>query len=102
MLWLSDARGVYIPRDFANSFNDWAKSISGVSEEDIAILRDGPEQEFYWETWDDVCNNAVITDENGNKYRIWQEGDCWLIPEDMDWDDETGFFKWPEDETITD
>ena len=34
ILWLSDARGQYIPRDFANSFSDRAKHVKGVSDDD--------------------------------------------------------------------
>ena len=44
LLWLSDARGVYIPRDFANSFSNRAKDVTGVSDEDWAILEAGPDQ----------------------------------------------------------
>lgn len=99
MLWLSDARGVYIPRDFATSFVDRAKNVSGVDAEDWAILEAGPDHEFYWDTWSDVEQNAVITDENGVKYRVYQDGDCWLIPEGMEWNEETDSFEWPEDES---
>lgn len=94
MLWLSDARGVYIPRDFAASFKDIALSISGVSPEDWAILED-PDHEWYWDTWDTVCDNAIVTDENGDKYRVYQDGDCWLIPAGMEWNDEKDFFDYP-------
>jgi hypothetical protein len=97
LLWLNDARGIYIPRDFAKSFNDRAKAVSGVSDEDWAILED-PDHEFYCETWQDVCDNAVITDPDGIKYTVYQDGDCWLIPVGMEWDDETDFFVWPQGE----
>ena len=49
LLWLSDARGIYIPRDFASSFADRAKSVSGVTDEDWAILEEGPDHDWYWE-----------------------------------------------------
>ena len=107
LLWLSDARGVYIPRDFANSFADRAKSVKGVSDEDWAILEIGPDStddagnfvpnESYWDVWTDVCDNAVVTDENGHKYTVWQEGDCWLIPVGMEWNEETDGFDWPDE-----
>jgi hypothetical protein len=97
LLWLSDARGVNIPRDFATSFADRDKTVSGVSPEDWQTLEDGPDAEWYWDAWADVCDNAVVTDENGVKYRVYQEGDCWLIPDGMEWNDETGGFEWPED-----
>lgn len=102
LLWLSDARGVYIPQNFAESFADRVTSVSGVSAEEWAILEDGPDNEQYWDVWTDVEQNAVITDENGVKYSIYQDGDCWLIPEGMEWSDENYTFQWPETEDISD
>ena len=98
MLWLSDARGQYIPRDFANSFADRAKTVTGVSDDDWITLENGPDTEWYWEAWDSVCNNAIVTDENGVQYRIHQDGDCWLVPDGMEWSDETETFQWPDDD----
>ncbi len=108
LLWLSDSRGIYIPRDFAKSFSDRAKTVQGVSDEDWATLELGPHyqsetdshtvfNDVYWEVWDDICTNAVITDEHGHKYRIYQDGDCWLIPEGMEWNEETDSFDWPDE-----
>jgi hypothetical protein len=98
LLWLSDSRGVYIPRDFAASFVDRDKSVAGVSAEDWAILEDGPEHEWYWESWQSVCDSAVVTDENGHTYSVWQDGDCWLIPKGMEWQDGQDFFAGPDDD----
>jgi len=97
LLWLSDARGIYIPRDFATSFVDRAKHVSGVSDEDWETLESGPDSEWYWEAWASVCDNAVVTDDNGQKFFIWQEGDCWLIPDGMSWDDSEGCWTWDEE-----
>ena len=99
ILWLSDARGIFIPRDFANSFADRAKHVTGVEPETWSILEKGPdpENEWYWEAWTDVEQNAVITDENGVKYTVWQCGDCWLVPKGMEWDEEDETYKWPEE-----
>lgn len=98
LLWLDDHRGIYIPRDFANSFADRAKSVTGVSDEDWAILEAGPDHEYYWDTWTEVERDAVITDENGVKFTIFQDGACWLIPEGMEWSDQDEFFIWPSDD----
>ena len=77
-LFLSDARGVYIPRDFAQSIK--RECVTGISEEDYAILESGPDHEWYWEAWDDVLNNAVVTDpKSGTVYTVYQDGDCWLV-----------------------
>ena len=97
LLWLSDSRGIYIPRDFAKSFVDRDKHVSGVSAEDWVVLESGPDNESYWDAWVDVCDNAVVTDEHGHSYTIWQEGDCWLLPRGMEWDNETRCFVWPEE-----
>ena len=77
LLWLSDSRGQYIPRDFANSFADREKSVAGVSAEQWAILEIGPwneetdqPNESYWDVWIEVEDNAVITDEQGKRNTI--------------------------------
>lgn len=101
LLWLSDARGVYIPRDFAKSFVDRAKSVSGVTDEDWATLEAGPdyiENEGYWDTWTSVCDNAIVTDEHGHQYHIYQEGDCWLVPVGMEWSDDGDCYQWPKED----
>ena len=98
LLWLADNRGIYIPRDFANSFIDRAKSVSGVSDEDWAILEAGPDHEHYWDAWTEVCDSAKVTDNNGNEFSVYQDGDCWLVPVGMEWNDETGGFDWPAEE----
>lgn len=95
-LFLSDARGIYIPRDFSESVRH--ECVTGVSDEDWKILED-PDHEHYWEVWSDVCDHAVVTDPaSGVKYRVHQDGDCWLIPEGMEWSDKDDFFVWPVEE----
>lgn len=96
LLWLSDSRGIYIPRDFALSID--RVNVSGVSDEDWAILEAGPDHEYYWDTWADVEQNAVVTDEHGNKFTVYQNGDCWLIPEGMEYNEEKDTFAYPDDE----
>jgi len=98
MLWLSDARGQYIPRDFASSFADRAKYVTGVSDEDWTILEAGPDHEHYWDAWQEVEQKARITDSDGNAFTIYQDSDCWLIPVGMDWSDKDDWFVWPEEE----
>lgn len=97
LLWLNDARGVYLPQDFAGSFANRAKSVTGVDDKTWTILDAGPEHEQYWEAWEDVCNNAVITNDDGVEYFIHQDGDCWLVPKGMEWNDHEESFSWPKD-----
>ena len=97
LLWLTDSHGVYIPQQFAKCLAQRDKYVSGVSATDWAVLEAGPDNESYWDSWINVCDNAVITDENGSSFTIWQDGDCWLIPCGMDWRDDIECFAWPEE-----
>lgn len=96
LLWLSDSRGVYIPRDFALSFQNRERDVTGVDADEWAILEAGPDHEHYCDVWSDVEQRAIVTDENGMKYRLYQNGDLWLVPEGMQWDNELDSFVWPE------
>lgn len=96
LLYLSDASGVYIPQRFADETKP--ECIGGVDDETLDILRAGPDHEWYWEAWDDVLRDAIVTDhESGVQYRVEQDGDCWLVPVGMEWDDDNGW-HWPVDE----
>jgi hypothetical protein len=97
ILWLTDARGIYIPRDFATSFTDRDRDVTGVSAEDWAIL-ENPDHEHYDDTWSDVLDKAIVTDLDGVRYRLHQDGDLWLVPEGMEWLDDKEVFAWPETE----
>ena len=79
-LYASDNRGIYIPQYFAESIQ--MECLGGVSGEDMQILLDGPETEYYCEAWDMVLNNAVLTDKSGKRWTLYQDGDLWLVPED--------------------
>ena len=54
--FLDDARGIYLPRDFARIVDQrwWF----GITPENLAILEEGPDHEHYWEAWDEVCKDA--------------------------------------------
>lgn len=95
ILYLSDARGIYIPRDFATDTR--RDCITGLADDVLPILEAGPEHEWYWDAWTDVENNARVTDPTtGTVYTVFQDGDCWLIPVGMEWDDAAEFFYWPD------
>lgn len=95
ILFSDSARGSYIPQHFAESIR---RDCVNLTDEDYAVLMN-PDHECYWDTWADVCDNAVVTDDHGIKYRLWQDGDLWLIPEGMEWSEEEGEFAWPD--TVT-
>ena len=72
-LLLSDQRGVYIPRDFAEGFDLKSWHI----DFDVSALSD-PESELYWDTWERVLNNAYLI-EGEYRFTLWQDGDLWAI-----------------------
>lgn len=75
-LLLSDNRGIYIPRDFVTDFD--LTKFHGISSEDIETCKN-PDDDWYWEAWDSILNNASYTDDEGNEYTLHQDGDLWLI-----------------------
>ena len=95
ILWLSDGHGQYIPQLFAKSFQDRAKNVEGVSDDDWAALDAGPDHSEYWDAWSDVIDNAIVTDDAGQTFRVYQDGDCWLVPIGMTWDEEADAWRWP-------
>jgi hypothetical protein len=95
LLWLSDSRGQYIPRDFACSFANRAECVFNVSVTDWKTLEAGPhDNEWYWEAWNNVCDCARIVI-GSTVYTVYQDGDCWLVPVGMEWSDEQDCFVWP-------
>lgn len=77
-LFLDSHRGVYIPRDFAQSIN--RKLVTGISEENYQVLASGPDHELYWETWDRVLDRAVIKHPEKGECYLFQDGDLWVVP----------------------
>jgi hypothetical protein len=103
LLWISDARGLSIPRDFANCFISLVeryRRVDGVEDDQWRILEEGPDNSEYWKCWDEVLRDAVITDDNGVKWTLYQDGDLWLIPEGMVWSEDNDFFVWPDDSEL--
>ena len=75
-LYANSALGIYIPQYFAETVK--RDQILYVTEEDWKILEagpDGPECEFYLETWDTVLNCAETRDGGV----LWQDGDLWIV-----------------------
>ena len=70
--------GVYIPQIMARRLYDagWA----GITLDDVVELEADPyEGEWYWETWNDILNSAVYTDENGQQWYLYHDCDLWAV-----------------------
>lgn len=82
---LSDARGIYIPRDFlTDNVGDVAREHCeawGLTENNETQWIDAtdPDSESYWDAWAWVCDHAKFIDADGNVYRLHQDGDLWGI-----------------------
>jgi len=80
---LSDARGIYIPRDF---FQDFDLEKWHLKDEDLTALND-PENENYWDVWDHVLNKAYF-EIDGKKYHLYHDGDLLAVAYDHLTDEE--------------
>lgn len=116
--WIDGASGQYIPRRFAKETK--RECITGVSQEDLDYLTRGPggcldedttlaedeteRGEFYWDTWQTVIDNAIVTcPVSGLKFKLFigeSGGDLFLVSEDWEWNDETNSFEHPESDTL--
>ena len=76
--------GVFVPTVFAQTVN--RAILSGVSAETLDYLakEESTEDDWFWDEWDSVLNNARIT-HNGKIYHLHQDGDLFAI----DWDNLT-------------
>ena len=76
-IFFDSNRGVYIPQNFAEEIK--RESVEGVTAEDWESMEAGPDQGWYWETWERVLNNAIITDEKGIKWTLHHDGDLRVL-----------------------
>jgi len=80
-LILSSARGVYIPRDFATDYGPCIKDCEEWAG-NLEILERGPDDnEWYWDEWCRVLDNAVLVDTDGREFTLFTgiDGDIFLL-----------------------
>ena len=95
---LNDSRGVYIPQNFVEIYNPTHWGFAE-DDEDIAALRKGPEDEWYWDAWNNVLARAESTDGSGNVWRLSQDGDLFAYCEAyMTTEEYVNFFGWAPDD----
>jgi hypothetical protein len=68
--------GIYTPQTYVERYNP-----VNADREDLRILKAGPDQEWYWESWESIMNCPVVI--NDKTYIPFQNEDVWLIPADM-------------------
>lgn len=95
-LLIDGASGIYIPKEFIESYEIEAW---GIKPEDAKTLLQGPDAEYYWETWDDVISYAEFTDEDGRKWTLHQDGDLFAVSEKLeDIEENTEYFYLKEEQ----
>ena len=77
-LLLSDARGVYIPRDFVEGFDIVKLGLNPDSWEVQTCLA-GPDTDGYWDAWNEIMCKAEYRDDSDNVWELYQDGDLWAI-----------------------
>ena len=70
-LMIDGSSGIYIPKLFAE--RGYPIIWDGISEEAREILRKGPEAEHYWDAWDEVLETAIVEDQDGARWRLYQD-----------------------------
>ena len=83
--------GQYIPQlvykcEIDNKLWDWSE----LSKEDLQALKEGPDNEWYWEAWNNALDIIKISYE-GKTYKLYNNEDLWAVPDgdysDEEWDD---------------
>lgn len=78
-LYFSDARGIYIPRDFAESLDEQAYlEQTDLVKQAIDYVRLGPDQEHYWDEWT-IIEQGFSLIQNNVELTLHQSGDLWLV-----------------------
>jgi hypothetical protein len=74
---LNSALGTYIPQNFVEGFDldEWSISLS---EEDKEIMQD-PSNDWYWDVWEEILNNAKYTTADGDVYTLYQDDDLFAV-----------------------
>lgn len=92
ILAVVDSWGVFAPRRFVELYGEYIES--NLWADSVDVVRQGPGTEDYWESWEDIESRGVVH-MDGSWFRIHQDGDIWIIPEGMEWDDDSQWFVWP-------
>ena len=90
LILCDSAHGQYIPQIMIERLLDagW----KGISEEDAQTLRNGPGEEWYWEAWENVLNNATL-ELDGITWTLWQDGDLFAVAfDEMNNEQKSEFF----------
>lgn len=80
----SDSEGIYLPKNFVDSCEGW----KGIKPKWIKDCSD-VDNEYYWDSWIDILDNAYFIAEDSHVWRLHQDGDlvavCYELISDSDY-----------------
>jgi hypothetical protein len=91
VLAISDCHGRYIPQLWCADLDQDQAVAIGANWTDVETCMYGPDHEWYWEAWEAILDDVSMTDENGTKWILYQDGDLWEVPEGFDFDREESY-----------
>lgn len=79
--------GIYCPQLTIKDLID--DIVSQLPAEDVQTVLDGPDNEFYWESWENILNTSFIIDDGENKrYYLYQDEDVWMLEKGEEFNNE--------------
>lgn len=84
---LSDRHGIYIPAKFIECYCGESWNVTADNQKELS----SPDNQYYWETWEIVLNNAAYVDVDGNKWHLYQDGDLYAVCYELLNDEEKQF-----------
>jgi len=74
ILLIDESRGIYIPNNFYHNFDFASWNLNSSDYRELS----SPDNEHYWETWQELLDNAVYYDIQGT-WRLDQDGSLFAV-----------------------
>jgi len=89
ILLIDSRNGIYIPKMLAEWIIEGSIKVKNRSEILCELAELGnPDNEFYWDSMDDLMRKAILLDIDKNEYYLtYADSDLWAIPVGMEYDD---------------
>lgn len=89
---VNSAHGIYVPQVFVKYAEAYGWIIPPHHSDDVASIEEGPESEYYWESWESLLSMPSRVDEEGNRWTLHQDGDLFEVCDDLLSDEEYEIF----------
>lgn len=76
--------GIYCPQITIKDLID--DIVSQLPAEDVKTVLDGPDNEWYWESWENILDQTFTFE--GKTYRLEQDEDVWMMEEGEEFNNE--------------